>query len=45
MNDRDEQRKKDLFAVMLWLGIALLKLLPVAAIIVFLIWLAGNFSV
>lgn len=45
MNDKDEQRKKDLFAVMLWIGIWLLKLLPVVAIIVFLIWLAGYFSV
>ena len=45
MNDRDEQRKKDIFAVLLWLGISLLKLIPIAAVIALMIWLLGTASV
>lgn len=45
MNDRDEQRKKDLFAILLWVGITLLKLLPIAAVIALTIWLLGTASV
>lgn len=42
MNDRDEQRKKDIFAILLWVGISLLKLLPIAAVIALMIWLMGS---
>ena len=45
MNDRDEQKKRDILAILLWLGLTLLKLLPVIAIIVFFIWLVGTLSV
>ncbi|MBQ5331731.1 MAG: hypothetical protein J6K92_00515 [Oscillospiraceae bacterium] len=39
MNDRDEQNKRDIQAILLWLGLTLLKLLPVLAIIAVTVWL------
>ncbi|WP_432651268.1 hypothetical protein [Huintestinicola sp.] len=38
MNNKDEQRKKDLLAIFLWLGVTLLKLLPVIAVIALILW-------
>lgn len=38
MNNKDQQRKKDLLAIFLWLGVTLLKLLPVIAVIALIFW-------
>lgn len=38
MDHKDEQRNKDIFAILLWLGVTLLKLLPVIAVIALIFW-------
>lgn len=38
MDQKDEQRNKDIFAILLWLGVTLLKLLPVIAVIALIFW-------
>ena len=44
MDQKDEQRKKDIFAILLWLGVTLLKLMPAIAVIALILWacLAAN---
>lgn len=44
MNDKDEQKKKDILAMLMWLGVTLLKLLPVIAVItlIFCVYAAVN---
>lgn len=38
MKDDNEQRNKDIFAILLWLGVTLLRLLPVIAVIALIFW-------
>ena len=44
MNDNNEQNKKDILAILLWLGVTVLKLLPVLAVItlIFMAYTAVN---
>ncbi len=40
MNNNDEQRKKDILAILLWIGVTLLKILPFAVVIALIFWVS-----